>query len=453
MGAMSVVRGWVAVALLAAAPVLLVGAARAATPPSCAPGSGLDLHGKRITTTYLQRRPDLRCANLTGADLSGLSLVQQDLGRAVLRDANLTGADLTQADLTEADLTSAHLSGAHLIQVTLTDAVLRGADLSHADLGQADAQRADFTGADLTGTDLTQAHLEHAQLDSARVGGIKTTQAYLDGTSFSHVSGVRHWDRYLLIGCGVLYALLVLGAVRTHLRRGTRAKLPQAILGRLILVIGVHLFAGFVLGQIASATGPPVDQTCNGVQCSLGVAAGGWAPFVGFLLIFVGAAISGTARRRPTTVPVLGATLPAQLAQLAAFRRVAMTSGVPMAGRPLGPPMAPPAAGLPMVPPATVPPGAVPAAYPPAGAPVAPLAAPPSAAAPPVYAPPAPMVPGPLPTGSSQASGRVLTPEQSLLPPEVLQLALAGDKRAAARRYRELTGSSRWEAKSVLQGL
>jgi hypothetical protein len=47
----------------------------------------------------------------------------------------------------------------------------------------------------------------------------------------------------------------------------------------------------------------------------------------------------------------------------------------------------------------------------------------------------------------------VLTPEQSLLPPEVLQLALAGDKRKAARRYRELTGSSRWEAKSVLEGL
>ena len=448
MGAMNVVRGWVAVALgglLLAASALLAGGA-AAAPPSCSPGSGLDLHAKRLTAAYLQRRPDLRCANLTGADLSGLSLVQQNLGRAVLRNANLTGADLTQADLTEADLTAAHLSGAHLIQVTLTDAVLRDADLSHVDLGQADAQGADFTGADLTDADLTQAHLEHAHLDHAHVGGLKTTQAYLSGTTFTHVRGAQPWDRYLLIGCAVLYVFLVLGAVRTHLRRGTRSKLPQAIFGRMILVIGVHLFAGYVLGQIASATGPPADQTCNGVQCSLGVAAGGWAPFVGFLLIFVGAGISGAARRRPAAAPMgvpvgmpaLGASLPAQLA---AIRRLAMTSGVPMAGRPVGSPVVPP----------TVPP-AVPPAIPPGGSPVLPSAVPPGSV-PVAYPPAGPLVAPPVAPPTGPPPGRVLTPEQSLLPPEVLQLALAGDKRAAARRYRELTGSSRWEAKSVLQGL
>jgi ribosomal protein L7/L12 len=54
---------------------------------------------------------------------------------------------------------------------------------------------------------------------------------------------------------------------------------------------------------------------------------------------------------------------------------------------------------------------------------------------------------------TSAGSNVSLTPEQSLLPPEVLQLALSGRKREAMKKYREMTGSSRWEAKSVLEGL
>jgi len=394
-------------ALLPLAGVAAASTVRAATPPTCARGSGADLHGRRLTAADLERRDDLRCADLSGADLSGLDLVQRDLGRAVLRDANLTGARLAQADLTQADLSGAHLRTADLTQATLTAAVLRGADLGHADLGQVEARSADFTGADLSGADLTQAHLDGAHLDRANLAGVTTTQAYLNDASFSGARGVTPWDRYLLIGAGILYALLVAGAVRTHLRHGTRHRLPQAIFGRMVLVIGLHLFAGYLIGRIASTTGPPVDQTCSGVQCSLGVAAGGWAPFVGFVLVLIGALISGAAGTRTIT---------------AARRTV-------------------PAVAPPRVPVAAVP-----------HVPMAAQA--PSIRTPPVPLPSAVPTPSvPLPSAVLAAPYRQLTPEQSLLPPEVLQLALAGKKRVAARRYRELTGGSRWEARSVLEGL
>ena len=77
-------------------------------------------------------RPNLRGADLTGADLTRSALTGADL-----RWANLTRADLTGADLTRADLSGANLRGADLRWANLYGANLRGADLRWANLNGA----------------------------------------------------------------------------------------------------------------------------------------------------------------------------------------------------------------------------------------------------------------------------------------------------------------------------
>ena len=71
--------------------------------------------------------PNLRGADLTGANLSGVILTGADLSGALLHRANLSGADLEGADLRGADLTRADLSGADLFEANLTGADLRDA--------------------------------------------------------------------------------------------------------------------------------------------------------------------------------------------------------------------------------------------------------------------------------------------------------------------------------------
>lgn len=83
--------------------------------------------------------PNLRGANLGGADL---------------RDANLCGADLRGANLCGADLQGANLSGAYLWGANLQGANLRDANLSDADLQGADLRDANLSGADLQGANL-----------------------------------------------------------------------------------------------------------------------------------------------------------------------------------------------------------------------------------------------------------------------------------------------------------
>ena len=58
--------------------------------------------------------PDLRGANLGGADLRGADLGWSDLGGADLRGADLGWSDLRRADLRGADLGRADLRGADL---------------------------------------------------------------------------------------------------------------------------------------------------------------------------------------------------------------------------------------------------------------------------------------------------------------------------------------------------
>ena len=283
--ALAAAGGLVAAVLLTAGTAAATGAAAA----SCTPGSGPDLAGRHLTSSDLSRYSSssgLKCANLTGADLSGLSLAQVDFTGAVLRGANLQHADLSQATLDQADLSGADLSDARMIQVSAKDAKLAGAKLGHADLTQAD----------LTGADLAKANLS----------GTTFTQATLDQANFAGATGVPPYSLYLLIVAGTILVLLILGSVRKSTRilrlnqrnmsnfamSRTGITLTRGVIGSLVAALGVHLFLGGLIDEVASAAGPPVAQTCSaGTLCTVGVASGFVGLFCGVFVMLAGLAI------------------------------------------------------------------------------------------------------------------------------------------------------------------
>lgn len=92
-------------------------------------------------------RPNLRDANLAGADLKGANLAEADLNGADLSRANLRQANLAGADLNGADLRGADLSISDLSDANLSDADLSGADLGLTNLSDANLRDADLRGA------------------------------------------------------------------------------------------------------------------------------------------------------------------------------------------------------------------------------------------------------------------------------------------------------------------
>jgi hypothetical protein len=109
-----------------------------------------DVRGANLSGANLSEA-DLSAANLSGANLSEADLSGADLRAANLSGANLNGADLTRANLSGARLSGAHLSGAKLVRAFLGDASLRGTNLCGAVLEGAALVDVDLTGADLTG--------------------------------------------------------------------------------------------------------------------------------------------------------------------------------------------------------------------------------------------------------------------------------------------------------------
>ena len=125
-------------------------------------------------------RPDLREANLHGANLR-----EADFESAGLREANLHGADLYGADLSRANL-----SGANLYREGLSEANLGGANLREADFESADLSRANLSGANLQKAklieaDLTEANLRRAMLDGANLRGADLSRANLSRANLS----------------------------------------------------------------------------------------------------------------------------------------------------------------------------------------------------------------------------------------------------------------------------
>jgi uncharacterized protein YjbI with pentapeptide repeats len=131
--------------------------------------------------------PDLREANLKGADLS----------RANLSEANLDGAGLSGATLSEANVSGASISGSNLEAANLCGASLFSSDLSQVNLRAADLSRADVGGADLSG-----ARLDGANLTGAKIG--YTTFADVDLSGVIGLEAVRH-DAPSSIGVDTIY--------------------------------------------------------------------------------------------------------------------------------------------------------------------------------------------------------------------------------------------------------
>jgi uncharacterized protein YjbI with pentapeptide repeats len=262
----------------------------------CAPGSGPNLAGKHLTSASISAQQNMRCANLTGADLSGLSLIQVDFTGAELKNANLQHTDLTQATLTSADLS--------------------GANLTDAEMVQAQAQNANFVGANLSGVDLSQADLTGANLSKTNLSGTSFTQATLAHTTFTGATGLLPWNLFVLGFAALVLVLLLVGTLRRGLRggaarlgysnqTGTNAGLGlvRGLLGSIVVGIGFSLAIGGFLGEILSAAGPPVTQTCVGALCKVGVSSGFIGIFGGVAVIIAGFVLRASSRRSSNVPP------------------------------------------------------------------------------------------------------------------------------------------------------
>ncbi|MGO8948985.1 MAG: pentapeptide repeat-containing protein [Ktedonobacterales bacterium] len=138
------------------------------------------------------READLRNAQLDFADLHGAYLQKADMRWANLPGADLHGAyldqaDLTEADLEEADLSQAYLRGADLPRVRLLDADLRSADLRDTDLHEAHLDGVYLNGARMTNANLRNVHLSGAHLSRLDLSGLDLHKAYLSGADLSGV--------------------------------------------------------------------------------------------------------------------------------------------------------------------------------------------------------------------------------------------------------------------------
>jgi hypothetical protein len=274
----------------------ITGGVAAVTADACTPGSGPNFAGKHLTSANISAQQNMQCANLTGADLSGLSLVQVDFTGAEFKNANLQHADLTQATLSDADLSGANLTDATMIQVTAKEAKLVGANLSGVDLSQADLTGADLSKANLSGTDFTQATLDQA--------------------TFTGATGLLPWNLFVLAFAALMFVLLLIGTLRRSFRNpaagfgfsnqtGTNpgVTMVRGLIGAVVVAVGFSLAIGGFLGEILSASGPPVSQTCVGALCKIGVSSGFIGIFGGIFVIIAGFAIRAAGRRSRNVAP------------------------------------------------------------------------------------------------------------------------------------------------------
>jgi len=274
----------------------VTGAVASTSAVSCVPGSGRNFAGKQVTSSEIQPQAVLQCANFTGANLSGLSLGQVDFTGAILKNANLQHADLTQATLNGADLSGANLTDATMIQVTARDAKLVGANLSGVDLSQADLTDANLSKADLSGTGFTQ--------------------ATLTGTTFTGATGLLPWNLFVLGFALLMFLLLLIGTLRRTFsnrsagfgysnQTGTNpgVALVRGLLGAIVVAVGFSLAIGGFLGEVLSAAGPPVSQTCVGALCKVGVSSGFIGIFGGVVVIIAGFALRAAGRKSRNVAP------------------------------------------------------------------------------------------------------------------------------------------------------
>ncbi|HZO75776.1 MAG TPA: toll/interleukin-1 receptor domain-containing protein [Ktedonobacteraceae bacterium] len=142
--------------------------------------------------------PDLREADLRGADLSETNLSRVDFEGADLSETNLTSSDLRGAVLRHANLGNATLQDARLNETILDGILLRGANLwgadfsgqhwvnlNGADLSKTILMEANLSRANLGGTNLREANLAYSNLNSAYLSRANLQGANLQGANLS----------------------------------------------------------------------------------------------------------------------------------------------------------------------------------------------------------------------------------------------------------------------------
>jgi hypothetical protein len=130
---------------------------------------GADLSGANLNVAYLAASwadlfPGVDLKQLPRGETIELKLsaeaIEAQLRRPNLRGANLAGAQLLATQLCKADLRGANLAGALLIAANLYGADLRGADLQSATLVDTDLTGADLTGCRIYGVSAWRLKLE-----------------------------------------------------------------------------------------------------------------------------------------------------------------------------------------------------------------------------------------------------------------------------------------------------
>ncbi|MFE1745867.1 pentapeptide repeat-containing protein [Coleofasciculus sp. H7-2] len=168
-----------------------------------------------------QIQPDLKMANLRGANLSTANLSGADLSLvnfsgANLTSANLSGANLSRANLSGADLRWANLSGALLDGADLNGAFLNAANLSKVKFNKTNLKRAVLSGTNLSNSQISEANfsgadLRWANLRRAVVSVADFRKADLRWANLSEAQVVRtNLEKANLEGCSI-YGISTLG--------------------------------------------------------------------------------------------------------------------------------------------------------------------------------------------------------------------------------------------------
>jgi hypothetical protein len=167
-----------------------------------------------------------------------------------------------------------------------------------------------MAGANLSGVNLGQADLTGADLSKANLSGTDFTQATLDQATFTGATGLLPWNLFVLAFAALMFVLLLIGTLRrgfsnraggfgysnqTGMNPGVT--MVRGLIGAVVVAVGFSLAIGGFLGEIVSAAGPPVTQTCVGALCKVGVSSGFIGIFGGIFVIIAGFAIRAASRR------------------------------------------------------------------------------------------------------------------------------------------------------------
>jgi uncharacterized protein YjbI with pentapeptide repeats len=308
--------------------------------------SGLDLTQKDLTGAQAQgadfRDARLIQATLEDGDFSGANFTDADMGQVSADGADFSGADfsdadLTQATLTDTDLSNADMGGAQLIQADLDGAnldgvrgvtgyaiyvfygsLVLGALLLLSSIRRAFKPvvpgRTGFYGTGMLGLYGQPGYVQQQFVPPVQYAQPQYAQPqYAQPQPYDPMNPPPLGDPGPMgapppmgaglgpppppppmMGAGLAPggigvggysapAMTVPTIVGPQPRRRVGVRLVCGIIGTIVAVLGIHMFAGALLGEVGGAINPLASQ-CSGVHCKVGVDLGipalTYAPFV-----------------------------------------------------------------------------------------------------------------------------------------------------------------------------